>query len=243
MSLQIETAQNVGVDYEMASIGDRILAQLIDYAVYVIWFVACLAAMAIGSSNSNTKVSEWAMVVIVILPVMSYSLLCEYFLNGQTAGKMALKIRVIKIDGTKPTLSAYLLRWLLSVVDISLFSGMVAVLTIAITGKGQRVGDIAAGTTVIKTHPSIRLDQILYSGLTPNYAPSYPGAVRLSEKDINTLRKVIASKNPELQQTASHKIEDLLGITSLDEPATFLSTIISDYQYYMTSADDSTSFR
>ena len=237
MSLQIETAQNVGVDYEVASIGDRILAQLIDYAIYFVWIMAISALMALASSTSIKPSGGWILVLFMFLPIALYPVLCEYFLNGQTIGKMALKIRVIKIDGTKATLISYLLRWLLSVVDITFFSGLVAVLTIAINGKGQRVGDIAAGTTVIKTKPSVRFEQLLHTGLAPGYKPSYTEVTRLSDRDISTLRKVIASNNLELQEAAVHKIEKLIGVNSLDEPQTFLMTVVNDYQFYTASEE------
>lgn len=237
MSLQIETAQNVGVDYEVASIGDRILAQLIDYAVYFLWIMATAGFMALSKINNGGDNSVWIIIIGMMLPILLYPVLCEYFLNGQTVGKMALKIRVIKLDGTKATLGAYLLRWLLSIIDISLFSGMVAVLAIAINGKGQRVGDIAAGTTVVKTKPTIRLEQLLNRGMAPDYKPTYTEVMRLSDRDINTLRKVIASNNPELQQAAVHKIEKLISVDSLDEPRIFLTTVVNDYQYYSASEE------
>jgi uncharacterized RDD family membrane protein YckC len=235
MSLQIETAQNVGVDYEVASVGDRILAQLIDYVVYFVWILSAAGFMAATNLNGKGDSSMWVAMVGMILPLMLYPLLCEYFLNGQTVGKMALKIRVIKLDGSKATLSAYLMRWMLSILDITFFSGLVAVLTIAINGKGQRIGDIAAGTAVIKTQPAIRLENLMHSGLYPDYKPSFPAVIQLTDKDISTLRKVIASHNPDVQQAAVHKIETLIGVHSLDIPEEFLRKIVSDYQFYATS--------
>lgn len=232
MSLQIETAQNVGVDYEVASVGDRILAQLIDYAVYFVWILGMSAVMALTNFGNRGNSSVWIFILFMMLPIMFYSLACEYFLDGQTVGKMALKIKVIKLDGSKATLGAYLMRWLLSIIDITFFSGLVAVLAITINGKGQRIGDIAAGTTVIKTRPTVRFEQLFNAGMSPDYKPSYPAVTLLTDKDISTLRKVIASNNADLQQAAVHKIETLLGITNLDEPRSFLLTIVSDYQFY-----------
>jgi uncharacterized RDD family membrane protein YckC len=235
MSLQIETAQNVEVDYEIASIGDRILAQLIDYAVYFIWFIGTAGFIALGASGKRENSTVWLIMGAMFLPVMLYPLLCEYFLNGQTVGKMGLKIRVIKLDGSKATLSSYLLRWLLSMVDVSAFSGLVAILTIAINGKGQRLGDIAAGTTVIKTQPTVRLAQLLHSNIPADYRPTYTNVAKLSDKDISTLKKVIASNNLALQEAAVSKIEDLLGVHSLEIPNDFLKTVVKDYQFYTAS--------
>lgn len=230
MSLQIDTAQNVGVDYEIASIGDRILAQLIDYAIYFGWIltVTGLRASIFADSFSQT----WMLTGLIMLPIVLYPLVCEYFLDGQTVGKMALKIKVIRLDGNKATLSAYLLRWLLAIIDVTIFSGVVGILTIAITGKGQRLGDLAAGTAVIKTQSSISLEYIMTPALADNYKPRYPEVVQLSDNDIRTLKKVLASNNEQLMETSMHKIESLLGIHSLDTGDNFLRQIISDFDYY-----------
>ena len=84
------------------------------------------------------------MYLIVNLPTTFYSLIFEIAMNGQTPGKYLNKIRVVKIDGSKPTLGSYLTRWLLRIIDIWFFTGSVAVFTILFNGKGQRLGDIAA---------------------------------------------------------------------------------------------------
>lgn len=235
MSLQIETAQNVGVDYEVASIGERILAQLVDYAVYFVWIIAVTAVLGFATATGIRGSSTWIITGAMMLPILLCPLLCEYFLNGQTVGKMALKIKVIRLDGSKATLSSYLLRWLLSIIDIGFFSGLIAILTIAINGKGQRLGDIAAGTTVIKTHSSIRLEHIMTPDLNPDYKPAYPGVVRLSDKDVRTIRKVLATNNEELMEATMHKMEDLLGINSLETASVFLWTVINDYNFYASS--------
>ncbi len=226
MSLHITTAQNVGVSYEVASIGDRIVAQLIDYVIYVVWFLGGVSLLSLAGLGAT-----WQVIAGVLLPIMCYPLLCEYFLNGQTLGKMALGIRVVMLDGSKPALSAYLMRWLLAIVDISLFSGLVAVLAIVITGKGQRVGDIAAGTAVIKMKPFTRFQDTLLPELPADYTPSYYGVSLLSDRDIATLKKVLASRHPEALEAAARRMEELLGILRKEEASAFLKTLITDHHY------------
>jgi uncharacterized RDD family membrane protein YckC len=232
MSLQIETAQNVGVDYEIASIGERIAAQLIDYVVYFIWIMAVTALAGFFGSGVRGASSTWLVTGGMMLPIMLCPLLCEYFLDGQTIGKMAMKIKVIKLDGSKATLGSYLLRWLLSIVDISLFSGFVAIITIAVNGKGQRLGDIAGETTVIKTQSSVTLSDITTPDSASHYKPAYPGVTQLSDKDIRTIRKVLATHNGELMDAAMAKVEELLGIHSLEPASVFLQTVVNDYNFY-----------
>ena len=235
MSLQIETAQNVGVDYEIASIGERILAQIVDYAVYFGWILTVAGIKIIFDPNNRLFSETWMMTAGIFLPIVLCPLLCEYYLDGQTVGKMALKIKVIRLDGSKATLSSYLLRWLLAAIDVSIFSGMIAILTIAINGKGQRLGDIAAGTTVIKTQSTIKLEHILTPEQDSTYQPKYPGAARLSDKDIRTIRKVLASNNEMLIEKTMYKTEALLEVNSLDTGQVFLQTVINDYNFYANS--------
>lgn len=238
MSLQISTAQNVGVDYEIASIGDRILAQMVDYVVYFFWILTVIGVKAL--LFDQVMFSEtWTITGIILLPIMLCPLFCEYFLNGQTVGKMLLKIKVIGLDGGKATLSAYLLRWLLSIVDISLFSGVVAIITIAINGKGQRLGDIAAGTTVVKTKPTVKLDHILTPNFSNDYQPKYSTVTQLSDQDIRTIGKVLATNNEELMEAASYKIESLLGVHNLETYETFLTQVVNDYQFYANQESES----
>src|SRR5690606_34920667 len=86
--------------------------------------------------------------ILFYLPVIFYHLLCEVFMDGQTFGKKAIDIKVVKLDGSQPSVGSYFLRWLLQIVDLPFF-GAIGIITILVNGKGQRVGDLAAGTTVI----------------------------------------------------------------------------------------------
>jgi len=145
-NFQIETAQNISIEQNAAGIGERILAYIVDLAIIIIYMVLSGLTMAGLDGDGGTT---WMYYLVLGLPSFLYYLLWEIFWNGQTPGKAALKIRVVKKDGTRPEFSNYLVRWLLRFIDITLTSGGVAVVTILLNGKGQRLGDIAAGTTVI----------------------------------------------------------------------------------------------
>src|SRR4029077_19753394 len=92
----------------------------------------------------------WIWIVVLVIPFALYNLLFEIFMNGQSPGKRAMDIKVLRLDGTPATVGDYIMRWLFALVDVHLFSGLIAVLCIAIGGKGQRLGDMVAGTTVVK---------------------------------------------------------------------------------------------
>ena len=116
---QIETAQNIGIHQNVAGIGDRILAFLLDILIIVGY--AILASFAIAGLGMETG-EQWVYYLIIGLPVFLYYLLWEIFNNGRTPGKAALEIRVVKLDGSRPRFSQHLIRWLLRLIDISFSS-------------------------------------------------------------------------------------------------------------------------
>ena len=229
MSVQINTSQNVQLDYEPASIGERILANVIDYLIYLAWVI--LTAFLLKSMNGGGDSSQFFFYLIIILPILMYPLLSEYFLNGQTIGKRALSIKVVMLDGSKPTLGAYILRWILIIVDLGIFSQLIAVLTIAINGKGQRVGDIAAGTTVIRTEKRVSLGQVMYQQLPEDYRLKYPEASNLTDRDIETIRQVLRRRNDNLTFSTAERVRTVMNLNEVGDADLFLRTVINDYAY------------
>ncbi len=151
-NFQIETAQNIGIQQKVAPIGDRVLAFLLDMLILIVYTIISTISLA----SLNVGKGETYMIYVVIgLPIFLYYLLWETFYNGQTPGKHVMKIRVVQLDGSRPKFSQYLIRWLLRLIDITLGSGSIAVVTILMNGKGQRIGDLAAKTTVISEKKNI----------------------------------------------------------------------------------------
>src|ERR1041385_2125109 len=132
--IQIQTTQNVEIEYELASVGDRVLASLLDYLFFIIYFIflGFIGNATGGFYNSTT------FIIIVLLPVLLYDLLCEIIFQGKSFGKMIMKIKVVKLDGTQATLPAYLLRWILRIIDTVIFSPGVALLVLVLNERGQR---------------------------------------------------------------------------------------------------------
>src|SRR5687767_1400562 len=145
-TIRVRTTQNVFIEYPLASIGDRVLAYLVDLAFLTSYSIAVMVSLLALEIEED---GWYLWLFLLTLPWLFYSLLFEIFMNGQTPGKKFLKIQVVKLDGTPPSIGAYLLRWLFAVVDL-LFYGVVAIVVIASGGKGQRLGDVVAGTSVVK---------------------------------------------------------------------------------------------
>ena len=230
---QIETAQNIGIHQNVAGIGDRILAFLVDILIIVGY--AILTSFAIAGLGMD-RVEQWVYYLIIGLPVFLYYLLWETFYNGQTPGKAALEIRVVKLDGSRPRFSQYLIRWLLRLVDISFSSGSVAVVTILLNGKGQRLGDLAAETTVVSEKKQHSLSQTLLVEFPDNYVPRYPQVTLLNDRDIQNIKSLYQNAkikgNHRVIMSLSEKISKILEVYPEELPEEFVQNVLRDYSFY-----------
>ncbi|HBQ58666.1 MAG TPA: RDD family protein [Balneolaceae bacterium] len=238
----IETTQHVKLNYEPAGVGERVLAFFLDaffiivYYLVVIWIWGYISSL--GSSPSDIESSPvWILYVVLIIPVLTYHLISEVVSNGYSLGKKIVGIRVVKIDGTRATLSGYLLRWLFRVVEITMTSGVLAFVTIIMNGKGQRIGDILGKTCVIKERKKVKLDNTLFSRVSDAYEPRFKQVAELTDKDIRIIKEVLDSRSHYeydnwflMLQKTRKKIEDRLGISDHGmKGEEFLETVIKDY--------------
>jgi uncharacterized RDD family membrane protein YckC len=232
-NIKIQTTQNVDIEYELASIGDRILATLLDYVFFIAYFV--MLAIIAGFTK-GVIFESIAVVVILLLPVFLYDLLCEMFFQGKSFGKMIMKIKVVKLDGTQAGFGAYLLRWLLRIIDTRLFSGGVALIAIIANGKGQRIGDMAAGTTVVKMKQKVTLNDTILNRVVPAYTIVYQEVSRLTDSDIAIIKEVmqmsLRTGNNQALEKLAQKTKAAMGVNVNVPNAQFLSTVIQDYTHY-----------
>ncbi len=238
-TIRIQTAQNVDLEYEIASVGDRILAYILDIVFQFAYSMVILMLYSILiASGINNGGAVW--IFLFLVPIFFYDLLCEVFMDGQSFGKKLRKIKVVKMDGTQPTIGSYLLRWLLRLVDISLSYGGVALLTMLINGKGQRVGDLAAGTTVIRLVKRTNLEDTIFTKVEENYIPKFPQAADLDDNTISIIKEVLHTfieedrhglTRQKLALRTQKAIEKKMGIQSGMDAKPFLQTILRDYNY------------
>ena len=230
-AIRIQTAQNVFIEYQPASVGDRILATLIDGVVA--WCFVILLSVLISSLSVHvgTTIS-----ILLFTPYIFYHLLSEIFMDGQSIGKRAMNIKVVKLDGSQPTLGSYLLRWLLRPVDVFFF-GAGAMITISASQKGQRLGDIAAGTSVVSTRQRHRLRDAVLPEAEETYTPLYPEAIRLTDRDVSIIRESLQAyhKGEEqdswLIQSLAEKVQNLLGVRTRQTYVEFLRTVLKDHTH------------
>ncbi|MBT8244875.1 MAG: RDD family protein [Winogradskyella sp.] len=233
---QIETAQNVGINQNVAHIGDRMLAYLLDSVIILSYTIAVF--LLLGALNLNAATS-WAIYLLVSLPAFLYYVLLETFWDGKTVGKFVMRTRVVKIDGSKPSFANYFVRWILRIVDVVITFGGLATLTILIKGNGQRLGDIAAGTTVISEKEKVTIEDTVMKDLPLNYVPTYSQVTLLTDKDIQTVnmlyKDAVYKGNYNIILNISTRLQKVMQVETKETPINFIATVIKDYNYYTQS--------
>ncbi|MFT6796574.1 MAG: putative RDD family membrane protein YckC [Maribacter sp.] len=230
---QIETAQNISINQNTAHLGDRILAFIIDTLIIVIYYVLMIWLLLALDVNTG---DQWAIFMVAGLPAFLYYLVLEIIMDGKTIGKHLMQLRVVKLDGSKPDFSSYFIRWILRIVDISISSGGVAVFTILMRGKGQRVGDIAAGTTIISEKRRVFLKDTLLRELPQDYVPQFSQVTVFTDTEMGTIKNLYdkAKRNGDQNVilSLSTRIKKVTQIMSDKQPTDFVDVVIKDYCYY-----------
>ncbi len=230
-TIRVQTTQNVFIHYPVASVGDRILAFIIDRIILVIYTVAIVAWML----NFNVEI-PWLWITLLGFPWVFYHLVFEIFMNGQTPGKRVMSIQVVRMDGTSPSVGNYILRWLVGFIDFYVFSGIVAVIVVATNGKGQRLGDLAAGTSVVKQTPQEQITaRDIFVTPEDSYTPTFSQVMQLSSQDIELINRALTANQEQgnLQPVllVTDKVKTMLGIQSDMPPVQFLYTVVKDFNH------------
>ncbi len=232
-NFQIETAQNVNIAQNVGGIGERVLAFIVDYLIIFAYIILVSIAIAALEFDSDYM---FIVYMTVGLPIFVYSLLWETFWNGRSPGKALMKLRVVKLDGSKPSFSNYFIRWLLRIIDITVTSGALALVTVLLNGKGQRVGDIAATTTVITEKKTISLAQTLVQDIPEDYTPRYPQVTVFTDAEMSTIKNLFweakYNGNHGVVLILTKRLAKVMEITPEETPIAFVEKVIKDYNYY-----------
>ncbi len=240
----VETTQHVKLNYNPAPVGDRVIAFFIDGITLLafqllVQFAFGVIARFNESFELYTDENQWVIILIFAIPAFFYHLTFEVMWNGKSFGKWLLGLQVVMADGTNPSLGNYVIRWMFRLVEITFTSGMVAFITVLVNGKGQRLGDIAAKTCVIKIRKKVKLSDTIYSELNEGYEVTYPAVSELKDEQIRTIKEVLASKKDYehstwfvMVQRTANIIQMKIGVQKLESNADdFLEQVIRDYNH------------
>lgn len=235
--LQINTTQNVKITFNAAGVGERLLAFIIDMAIKIGYML--ILNWTFGAFDNMDQWSQIAINTVLSFPVMFYTLVLESVLQGQTIGKRALKIRVVKIDGYQASFSDYVVRWFFRIVDVYIFG--LGFFVMLFNKKTQRLGDMAAGTAVIGLKDNVKISHTILENLKENYKPTYPNVIKLSDNDARIIKDTFitarASKDYQTLIKLRTKIIEVVGVKDVKQKTDmeFIDVILKDYNFYTQS--------
>lgn len=246
---RVLTYQNVVLQLESSIVLWRILAFIIDFLI-----IAGYVYLIFQLPNTNNGSSNGYIVQIFLgLPIYTYTLLSEFFFNGRTIGKMIAGIQVVKIDGLSCGFTEYLLRWLFRIIDIypfiflsfffgqfgligASFIGVPAFFTMLLSQNNQRLGDMVAGTTVVKIKNKASLSSTIFKDISEGYKPYFPEVVKLSDNDMRiikeTLAKSLSAQDYETIHKLRERVQEIMNVQSKFTDIEFLNTVTNDFNYY-----------
>lgn len=256
--LKLTTDQNVPIEVELAGIGQRLLAVLLDIIILVTYFLIMMLLLSIIFETSfysftEQSLSLWIILftLVVYLPFSLYTPLMEYFTKGQTIGKVALGIRVTKVNGENAKFKDYFTRWLFRPYEVYILmfaiGGVMAfvaslffdILISSISNKNQRIGDFMANTVVVRKKPKkvYSINDILAIRTNQNYTPTYTAVSMYTDEDMmlvkNIISRVESYKNKATKSLAIELADQIAEDLKLEEKPEkkliFLKTVLNDY--------------
>lgn len=258
-NIKIPTVFNIDLEFEAADLGRRLVAYLIDLLIRGVYIL--LATYLISRADFSFERKEMVEGLVILLPVSLYYLISELLMKGQSLGKRVMDIKVVSLMGNVPSVSQVMLRWMFRLVESPLLTmvllgailsestpltalmvlviGMVPVVMVLRSPLNQRLGDMAAGTILVRTRERHRIEDTIFREITQdNYVPQFPQILRLSDRDLSKIKSVIDSTHRlgeyVMAERISFKIKEVLHIET-DMPALeFLETLLNDYNYLVT---------
>jgi uncharacterized RDD family membrane protein YckC len=177
----VETPEVVTIAYDVAGVGSRCLAATVDTALIALLqaalgaLVYAVASLVPGADDADDLIfALWSVLAFVLL--WGYYLLFELLWSGQSPGKRLIGLRVIREGGRPLDFSASALRNLIRVVDFLPVGYGLGVLTIFADPRARRLGDLAAGTLVVREGIALTLDEVARGAAPAPLPPRAPGA-------------------------------------------------------------------
>lgn len=269
--IHIATSQNVVLEFETAGVGERILASLIDLVIMIVYLFIMINAFSISMMGTfyESGSFEWRYIlgyIATLAPPFFYHLICEWLMKGRSVGKLALNIRVVRLDGSPPTFLDCFMRWVFRTVDgdylLRLFFAslmqnppivlvlpiptyLTGIIAIAMSKKEQRIGDMAANTTIIKMRKRASLEDTMLKVVEQNYKPVFTNVLKLNDRDINIIKDTLhiyyRNRNPRNIQLLTVKVREILDINDRMSDVRLLETVLKDYNYLANQEEGSIS--
>jgi uncharacterized RDD family membrane protein YckC len=258
--IRVMTNFNIELEFPAAPFHRRLFAWILDIFILIFYGWLALNITDWCDKNIGHKTSI-AVFLALLIPLLSYHLLCESFMSGQSIGKKLTGIRVVNENGGQPGIGQLAVRWLVRTSDIMAFALILSIPAAAASAnwqffwqvaiplglfmtdvvlvnasiKQQRLGDMLAHTLLIKANQRHSIQDTVFLNIAETYRPSFPQVMQLSDRDMNSLKSILdtAKKRGDfnLALMASDKIKNHLNIETSLSPFDFLEILLKDYNY------------
>lgn len=222
-AIKVPTNFNIELEFEIPEFYRRMLALIIDITLEFFYLKIAFGILENAYGNdifldSEAQYDKQAWSMILFVPIMIYHVTLETLMNGQSVGKKIMSLRVVDELGGKPSISQFIIRWLLRVSDVwvaliilillyypsavrdsatavVIFAALafliVDLVLVVSSKKGQRIGDKLAHTILIRTNTKSNIEETVFQEVADSYVPSFPQIMQLSDKDINAIKSIL----------------------------------------------------
>ena len=238
--LIIETPEQIAIEYTLAGAGSRFLAIAVDTALQLVVILSLVLILVAARVAAGTGFGGWATWVQAAMVLVYFGLMHGYFAifealwSGQTPGKRLIGLRVISTSGRPITAFDSILRNLLRIIDSIPGIYAVGLLSVFVTARNQRLGDLAAGTVVVH-------EQSLRHGASPAAlaAPVSFGAARLEPREVEAMETFLTRRDDlplhmrdrTARQLAGH-LRQRLSLSAEQQPSDerLLEELVAEYR-------------
>lgn len=237
----IITPEAVLLEFSEAGLGSRSLAFLVDLAIRGVLVYAVVFVLGIAGFALDDTVIVVTLIATTFAALLVYPVFCETVWNGRTPGKMAVGLRVVTVEGAPVRFRHAAIRSALGIVDFLVGAGSVAILSALATRQSQRLGDLAAGTIVIRERQAAAFSQPIVFQPPPGWEP-YGASLdvsRLSDEAYILVRSFLLRIRDLRPAARVERAADLASRVSATigvdvppwaDPESFLITVAAAYQ-------------
>lgn len=238
--IDVITTQKVTIQYDTAGFMWRFIAWMIDMAVITVIFMIILYFLFTYNILSKSGTLTSLLIGLLIVIQYFYTLALEVLTNGQSIGKKITGIAVIKLNGNALELNDYLIRWAYRVVDFGFSGFSIGTISILMSEKNQRLGDMIADTTVVKLKPEriVTLEDLQNLPDKDDYVPKFPQVTRYSDSEMLALKNLLVRSQqyntPIYRQLLAETVRNIKEQLALEDnirmdDSAFLKELISEY--------------
>lgn len=250
----IDTPENIEFAYDIAGIGSRFLAALIDTLLIIIAeiIVFIVAGVLINLFGISTDTNAPFSVITALALLLAFGILWGYYIvfelvwNGQSPGKRAIGLRVVRDGGRPISFVGSAVRNLIRLIDLLPSFYGVGVIAMFADGRARRLGDLAAGTLVVKERRNVTLESLLAEREDPPAAAdapemqlSLPNVERLREQDYQIVQEFLSRRaefgretRARLASQVASGIQGRLGLPQAGDAESFLQYVAAQYQMF-----------